>query len=68
VKFVAQPGLAPPGATVIHARPDDVSDDGRTWRARLLEYNAGTANPLGLLLACQLYERDAYGRLVRHFG
>ena len=39
VRFVAQPGLAPADSACVYARPDDVSDDGRTWRARLLEYN-----------------------------
>jgi hypothetical protein len=68
VRFVARPDLAPNDGHS-HARPDDQSDDGRTWRARLLAYNRDAKiNPLNLLPAYRLYARDAYGRLVDAFG
>ncbi len=53
VVFVARPDQAPPKPGVIYARPDDMSDDGRsTWRARLLAYNDEPGeNELGLLPA-----------------
>lgn len=68
VRFVAQPDLAPSRASEIRARPDDVSDDGRTWRTRLLAYNEQADNPLGLLPACRLYANEVYRELVGHFG
>jgi hypothetical protein len=69
VLFVAHPELAPPNSARFHARPDDVSDDGRSWRTRLLEYNRqNSGNALGLVPAWQLYEPDAYSRLVDRFG
>ena len=49
VLFVAQPELAPSEGIQHYARPDDVSDDGRTWRERLVAYNAVANNPLHLL-------------------
>ena len=68
VLFVAQPDLAPPDAIQHYARPDDVSDDGRSWRERLVAYNAFADNPLNLLPAYRLYARDAYGALADRFG
>lgn len=68
VLFVAQPDLAPSEAVQHYARPDDVSDDGRTWRERLVAYNAVANNPLHLLPAYRLYARDAYGALADRFG
>lgn len=70
VRFVAHPELAPPSPTHAHARPDDVSEDGRSWRERLLDYNnrESKANPLRLLPAWRLYARDAYADLVGRFG
>lgn len=67
VLFVAQPDLAPAEASQHYARPDDVSDDGRTWRERLVAYNAAADNPLNLLPAYRLYARDAYGALADRF-
>lgn len=68
VFFVAHPGLAPPSLSCVYARPDDLSDDGRTWRARLLAYGSADANPLNLLPGYRLYAHDAYRALVRKFG
>lgn len=70
VVFVARPDEAPPKPGVVYARPDDMSDDGRsTWRARLLAYNDGSSeNELELLPAYQLYARQEYRELVEAFG
>ena len=47
VLFLAHPERAPPTAARFHARPDDVSDDGRSWRTRLLGYNRqNSGNPV----------------------
>jgi len=68
VLFVAQPALAPPDAIRYRARPDDVSDDRRTWRERLIACNAAADNPLNLLPAYRLYTHDAYRALADRFG
>jgi hypothetical protein len=69
VLFVGDPGGAPHIPAHLYACPDDTSDDGRSWRARLLDYNRNpSGHPLEFLPAWQLYEHDTYGRLVRHFG
>jgi hypothetical protein len=69
VSFVAHPEFAPPAASRVYARPDDACDTGRTWRDKLLAYNASPPNnPLGLLPAFELYENDVYRALVKHFG
>ena len=70
VGFVARPKEAPPESGVVYARPDYMSDDGRsTWRARLLAYNDEPAeNELGLLPAYRLYARQEYRDLVETFG
>ena len=68
VLFVAQPDLAPPEAICHYARPDDISDDGRTWRERLVACNADADNPLNLLPAYRLYAHDAYRALADRFG
>jgi hypothetical protein len=68
VCFVADPARAPEGE-VLHARPDDPSDTGPTWRERLCRYNDGTdGNPLGLLPAHALYREGVYQRLAKHVG
>ena len=67
--LIGDPGAAPYNPGHVCARPDETSDDGRSWRARLLDDNRNDqANALGLLPAWQLYQHDSYGRLVRHFG
>lgn len=69
VVFVARPDLAPRQAGVIHVRPDDNSGAGKTWREKLLAYNADPrANPLGFLPAYRLYAHDTYGTLAEKFG
>ena len=69
VLFVAFPGHAPRTVDLVYARPDDLADDGRTWRNGLLDYNRSPgSNPLKLLPAFALYENPAYGRLATKFG
>ena len=69
VLFVADPSKAPTSADCLYARPDDLSDDGTSWRECVLRYNnAPDPNPLGLLPAFMLYENDIYRRLVEKFG
>jgi hypothetical protein len=69
VVFVARPDLAPRDAGAVHARPDDPSGDGRSWRRRLLAYNKDpAANPIGFFPAYRLYAHDAYGALADRFG
>jgi hypothetical protein len=68
VELVAVPKAAPP-STHLYARPDDLREDGQSWRQILLDYNerAGS-NPLRLLRAFELYQNETYRRLVRRFG
>lgn len=69
VSFVADPPRDPSPGAQYFARPDDPSEDGRTWRHRLLAYNESTNdNPLGLARAADLYKPDAYSRLEGRFG
>ena len=73
VVFVARPDAAHAGTCELHARPDDVSDTGTTWRTVLQTYNeeykrTPDANPLGLLPAWQLYRHPAYRMLAGHWG
>jgi hypothetical protein len=64
VLFVADPDKAPPVNGLVHARPDDAAEDGRTWREQLVAYNEAGLNPLGLSTAYELYENPAYRQLV----
>lgn len=69
VFFVADPDLAPPKKAVLFARPDDVADDGQTWRQQLVKYNkTPTENPLGLVSAWSLYANRTYKALADHVG
>jgi hypothetical protein len=53
----------------VYARPDDLSEDGTSWRQLLLKYNDDPgSNPLRIYPAYQLYQNKAYGRLVDRFG
>lgn len=65
VAFVAQPqsDLLPADGN-IYARPDDLSDDGRSWRKVLLDYNSNAENPLHLYRAYDLYQDPVYRRLA----
>lgn len=67
VRFVAHPPAEMDGQ--FYAHPDQVSDDGRTWRERVLAYNENPGqNALGLLPAHALYRHPAYAGLTEHFG
>jgi hypothetical protein len=69
IVFVAHPELAPVDSRQRYARPDDISDAGRTWRDLLLDYNrTAHNNPLGLEPAYGLYGNNISGRLVDKFG
>jgi hypothetical protein len=66
VLFVAQPDMVPPSGMIHHARPDDLSDAGASWREELMRYNADRqGNPLGLLPAISLYTHPTYARLAK---
>ena len=70
VMFVSNPDAIPPSEKYSYAHPDEVSENGMTWRKRLLEFNQlnqGT-NFLNILPAYQLYKNEAYGNLVHAFG
>jgi hypothetical protein len=69
VVFVAKPDRIPPDGLHLYARPDDMSENGKSWRELLLEYNSTSHdNPLGLLPAYRLYENRTYTNLVGAFG
>lgn len=69
VSIVAHPEELQPETGRVYSRPDDESDDGRTWRDRLLSYNRDPgANPYGLLPAYKLYRNDVYRGLHAHLG
>ena len=69
VAFVARPGLAPENELISYCRPDDIAEDGATWRERVWEYNRiPSANPLRLCRAFELYEPTIYRSLVEHLG
>jgi hypothetical protein len=53
----------------MYARPDDLCEDGISWRQVSLKYNDDPcSNPLRLYSAYQFYDNIAYGRLVDRFG
>lgn len=67
--FVARPDAAPPSECRVYARPDDMADNGKSWRTVLQEYNADPAdNPLRLLPAWRLYKNPTYEILAKHYG
>lgn len=69
IEFVAHPELAPPDNTRVYARPDDLAEDGVSWRQKLSDYNKSPdTNPLHLLPAYQLYEHPIYRRLADKCG
>jgi hypothetical protein len=69
VIFVADPASAPLSDDYVYMRPDDPSDQGGSWRDVLVRYNEAPGNnPLSLLPAFELYERDTYRALVKRFG
>lgn len=68
VMFVSEPAHAPESEHIF-ARPDDLSDTGKSWRERLLEYNQEIdKNPWVLVVAADLYRPQAYRELVNRFG
>lgn len=69
VCFVADPAMAPAREGYLYAKPDDIGDDGTSWRARLAAYNSNNlSNPLGLYPAYKLYLNETYGALVAKYG
>ena len=69
VMFVANPETAPTSDACVYARPDDPSDHGGSWRDYLLRYNETPRNnPLALLPAYELYQREIYGALANQIG
>ena len=69
VLFVAHPDKAPYDTEQVFACPDDISDNGKTWRERLLAYNKDSAaNFMNFLPAYELYANKTYGKLVEKFG
>jgi hypothetical protein len=68
VRFVAHPEFVD-DLSYVYAHPDEKSDDGQTWRERLLSYNRDPqSNPLRLRRAFELYQHAAYRELARRFG
>ena len=69
VMFVANPDRAPEGESHVYARPDDISDTGKSWRTVLREYNEDPGdNRHGLFPAWQLYKHPTYKILADHCG
>ncbi len=69
VLFVADPAIAPAKEGYVYARPDETGEDGTSWRERLAAYNRnGSANPLGLYPAHNLYANGTYGALAGKYG
>ena len=69
VLFVADPDAAPTGEGCVYARPDDMSDRGKSWRTVVHEYNDDPGdNPYALLAAWQLYRHPTYKMLADHLG
>ena len=69
VFFVADPERAPQRHGYVYARPDDISDEGPSWRNLLLKYNETPGkNRLGLYRAYKLYQNPAYQLLIDAFG
>ena len=49
VMFVADPQKAPHRSDIVYAHPDDIAEDGESWREELVAYNQTKTNTLGLL-------------------
>jgi hypothetical protein len=65
VMFVADPASAPVSEDCVYAHPDDLAEDGRSWREILLAYNRQPGgNPFRLIPAFRLYANGAYRQLV----
>jgi hypothetical protein len=69
ILFVARPDVAPASRDRVYALPDDLSDNGQTWRQRLITYNrTPSENPFKLARAIELYENATYERLASRLG
>jgi hypothetical protein len=69
VDFVAHSQIAPRDSDRVYARPDDLREDGASWRQHLVKYNNHPGdNPRRLYRAYDLYENITYMRLVDRFG
>jgi len=68
ILFVADPENAPLYKDTLYARPDDIAEDGKTWRELLLDYNKLEDNPLELSPAYKLYMNSTYQMLVDRYG
>lgn len=70
ILFVAHPDRAPQVGGLVHAHPDETSDQpGKTWRQLVGDYNARPGNnPFGLYPAYRLYANETYRTLVACYG
>ena len=69
ILFVADPEAGPANEGIVFARPDDIADQGLSWRQKLVNYNETHGdNPLGLLPAWQLYANGTYEMLANTYG
>jgi hypothetical protein len=69
ILFVADPDTAPASDEFLYAKPDNISEAGKSWRDLLLGYNNKPENnPLDLYPAFQLYWNEAYRDLVQEYG
>lgn len=69
LKFVAHPDVAPQDGSMFYAHPDDLDENGMSWREGILKYNESSAtNPFELLPAYRLYSHKSYEDLVTRFG
>jgi len=68
VNFIAQPSMAPDSGGELFVRPDDVADEGKSYRDLLVAYNENGKNTFGLYKAWRLYLNPAYRQLIQIFG
>ena len=51
ILFVADPESAPANVGIVFARPDDITDQGLSWRQKLVNYNETPSdNPLRFMM------------------
>ena len=68
VMFVAAPKLVLRANNYVYQKPDDLAQDGMSWRQKLLQYNNQGSNPLNLFPAYKLYMNSTYKELVAKYG
>lgn len=69
IEFVVHPYKAPQIRGIRYAHPDQPSDNGLTWRQRVLDYNADRGGDASSLEpAYRLYRARQYHQLVDEFG